>query len=174
MSDSSGEGKRRFWQWLTIVGFVASVCFGLVSYFNAPAALVLRSGRPLPDVVVTTYEGRESTLEAEAAGFGQILIVTPSCDECTDHIIELVTSAEAEAGGTDKGLEEVLFLVIRTDLMPRAGFMPAFQRARQLGAYAVIISLEEAPKLGISELPVVVELDAEGLIVSVSYPQDLR
>jgi len=174
MSDSSGEGKRRFWQWLTIVGFVASVCFGLVSYLNAPAASILRPGRPLPDVVVTTYEGRESTLEAEAAGYSQVLIVTPSCDKCDDQMIELVASAEAEAGGMEKGLEKVLILVIRTDLMPRAGFMPAFQRARQLGAYAVIISLEEAPKLGISELPVVVELGAEGLIVSVSYPRDQR
>ena len=173
MSDTALEGKRRTWQWLTAAGFVATICFGFITHLNAPAAATLRPGHPLPAVVVSTAEGTESSLDIEAAGYREILIISPSCDECTDHLIDMIIATEAGQVGSVRGIEGVLLLVIESDLMPRADFMPALQRAQELGAPIVRISAREAAKLGIFEIPGVVELTEDGWVGSVSYPYDL-
>ena len=169
MADTTGAGQRRRWQLLTVIGFAATVCFTGISYLNTPAAETMRTGHPPPGLAVLDPDGAESTLDVEAGGFREILIVTPSCDECTDHLVDLVLAAEAGSVEASETIETTLFLLISSDLMPRADFMPAFNRVIELGARAVTISAEEAQKLGVFDLPVSVELDAGGRITAINY-----
>ncbi len=169
MQGDTVERKKRTWQWLAVIGFTAMVVFSFISYMKTPADAVLRPGNSLPDLIVTREDGTESTLAAESAGFRAVLVVTPSCDFCTEHLTDLALAARDDPETAGQELREILLLVIRSDLIPRSGFQPAFDLAGELGAIHVNISAPEAQKLGIVELPVSIELDSEGNIASVSY-----
>jgi len=169
MQEATVEKKRRTWQLLAVVGFIAMVVFSIVSYMRIPVDAALRPGRPLPDLIVEREDGVESTLAAESAGFHSVLVVTPSCDYCIEHLTDLVLAARDYPDTAGQELKESLLLVIRSNLIPRSGFQPAFDLATELGAIHVDMTAQEAQKLGIFELPVVIELDSEGNIASVSY-----
>ena len=169
MQEAAIERKKRSWQRLAVVGFIAMVVFSIISYMRIPADASLRPGHPLPDLIVEREDGFESTLAAESAGFHSVLVVTPSCDFCVEHLTDLALAARDYPETDRQELKESLLLVIRSDLIPRSGFQPAFDLATELGAIHVDISAQEAQKLGIFELPVVIELDSEGNITSVSY-----
>jgi hypothetical protein len=169
MQENTVENRKRTWQLLAAVGFAAMVVFSFISYMRTPAEAALRPGHSLPGLIVELENGIESTLKAESAGFGSVLVVTPSCDLCTDHLTDLALAARDYPETAGQELMEILLLVIRSDLMPRSGFQPAFDLARELGAIHVNISAREAQKLGIMELPVAIALDSEGNIASVSY-----
>ncbi len=169
MQEATVERKKKTWQWLAVVGFTAMLVFSLISYMRTPADASLRPGHSLPDLIVEREDGIESTLAAESAGFHSVLVVTPSCDFCTEHLTDLALAARDYPETAGQELKEILLLVIRSDLIPRSGFQPAFDLARELGAIHVSISAREAQKLGIFELPVSIALDSEGNIASVSY-----
>jgi len=169
MQEATVERKKRTWQWLAVAGFIAMLVFSFISYVRAPADAALRAGHSLPDLIVEREDGIESTLEAESAGFHSVLVVTPSCDFCTEHLADMALAARDHPETAGQELKEILLLVIRSELIPRSGFQPALDLARGLGAIHVNISAREAQKMGIIKLPVSIALDLEGNISSVNY-----
>lgn len=170
---SPGE-KRRFWSWLTGIGLLAFVVFSAFSFISTWAHPGFRAGRPPPPVPVLTADGSESSLEDEAAGRKEILVVSPSCDICTAEMHDRLAMYESSSGpGTDRP-EDVLYLVLRSEEMALANFMTAYNRSREIGVGIALIPAEQGRDLGIVRIPALVRLRPDGTVASVSYLREAR
>ncbi len=164
--------NRRFWGWFTIVAFAMFVLFSVFSYRDTAAHPGLRPGRPLPELTTTTVAGEELALVEAAAGRAVIMIVSPTCDICSSDMMEIVEVFESSAMDEYERPEDILWLILQSEGMPRSVFMEAYRRGMELGIGIAMVAVEEGRNLGITRVPVTVALRPDGTIASVSYPRE--
>ena len=172
MTDGSGNGRKRFWGRFVLVSFALFVIFSVFSYINTAAHPGLRSGRPLPDIAGLTVAGDELSLAEAARGRRMIMIVSPTCDICAGDMMTMVEAFESGSMEEFERPEEVLWMILSSDGMPRAVFMDAYRRGIQLGIGIVRVPSEAGRELGIMRVPVMVSLNQGGTIASISYPRE--
>ena len=166
------QRNRRIWRWFTMVTFALFVLFSVLSYKNTAAHPGLRPGRPLPGLTTTTITGEELTLIEAAAGRAAIMIVSPTCDICSADMMTMVEAFESSVMEEYKKPEDVLWLILNSEGMPRSVFMEAYRRGMGLGIGIVRIEAAAGRDLGVTRVPVTVALNPDGTIASVSYPRE--
>ncbi len=172
MTDHSGNGRKRFWGRFSLVSFALFVIFSIFSYLDTAAHPGLRPGRPLPDIAASTITGDDLALLEAARGRRLVMIVSPTCDICATDMMTMVEAFENGSMEEYQAPEEVLWLILRSDGMPRAVFMEAYRRGIQLEIGVIRIEAEAGRELGITRVPVMVALDQDGTIAAVSYPRE--
>lgn len=169
---TSTGGKRRLWTWLAAVGLVFFVVFSAISYITTWTHPGFRSGRLPPPVPVRTADGSESSLEKEAVGRKEILVVSPSCDVCTAELHDRLAVYESSPGPGAEKPEEVLYLILTGEEMALANFMTAYTRSRELGIGIALMPAEQGRDLGIVRVPALVRLRPDGTVAGVNYPRE--
>lgn len=172
MTAAIQRNYRRFWSWFTIVSFVTFVIFSVFSYMNTATHPGLRPGHLLPELVTTTATGDTLALQEAAAGRAVIMIVSPTCDICSSDMMEMVEAFESAAMEEYERPEDVLWMILQSEGMPRMVFMEAYRRGGELGIGIALIAAEEGRNLGITRVPVMVSLRPDGTIASISYPRE--
>ncbi len=176
MSHSPSRSRLRLWRWLTLAGLLAYLTTSALAYSRTAAHPALRPGRAVPPVTVSTPDGASARLDSLTAGRSRLLVVAPTCDICAAEMQAILAGwrGEAGAGRDDPPPEEMLFLVLRVEAIPRAAFMEAWRELLGTPACLALIPLEEGRLLGITRVPVVVRLDAGGMVSSLTYLQEAQ
>ena len=170
MKDLSGTGDAPLpggrWAW-TAVGalLVAAVASG-IAWGSTVRAPLLRAGRPLPAVPVSTTDQQAGRLDEQVAGRTEVMVVAPTCERCTEDLLVRVEEAE-RAGG--ESLREMLLLVVRSQGIPRTAFMEAYRRGLERGMRVLLLEPEQARAMGIARVPALIRLDREGVVEAVTY-----
>lgn len=171
MTPSSGRRKKMFRVLLAIVSLGLFILLSALSYISTYSHPGLRPGRPVPSVTVSTVEGQNTTLDAVAEKCSVILIVSPTCDNCVAEMHDRLEAIEAGSGPDRSRADALLILIIRSDDLPRSGFMTAYRKAGELGVGIVQIQSRGAGELGITRVPIVVQLRPDGMVGPLSYPR---
>lgn len=172
MTEGIVNSRKRFWGRFTLVSFALFVIFSVFSYINTAAHPGLRPGRQIPDLPATTITGEDLSLVEAARGRKMVMIVSPTCDICATDMMTMVEEFESGSMEDFERPGEVLWLILRSDGMPRAVFMEAYRRGMELGIGMARIEAEAGRELGITRVPVMVALDQDGTIASISYPRE--
>ncbi|MFC1545154.1 hypothetical protein ACFL44_00510 [Gemmatimonadota bacterium] len=172
MTEAIGQRNRRFWRWFTMVAFTLFVLFSVFSYMDTTAHPGLRPGRPLPELLTTTIAGEEWSLMEAAVGRRAIMIVSPTCDICAGDMMEMVEAFESASMDAYEEPEQILWLILQSEGMPRSVFMEAYRRGIELGIGLTMAEAGAGRDLGVTRVPVTIALNPDGTIASVSYPRE--
>ena len=153
------------WAWIAIGALLVAAAAGGIAWGGTARTPLLRAGRLLPAVPVSTADQQAGRLDEQVDGIADILVAAPTCELCTEELLARVE--EAERAGSP--LQEMLLLVVRSDGIPRAAFMEAYRRGLDLGMRVLLIQPAQAREVGIARVPALIRLDPDGLVVSVSY-----
>jgi hypothetical protein len=155
------------------IGLLGVICLTVIAVVQSADSSLLRVGRAVPVSPVRTPNGGDATLRDAAAGKGEILIVSPTCDICAAEMVSRLAEAERlRSEGKPHGLDQVLLLVIRSTSIPRSTFISAFNRLQELKMPTVFIEPTEARAIDVQKVPGMVRLREDGRIETVSYPEE--
>ena len=86
--------------------------------------------------------------------------------------MEMVEAFESASMDAYEEPEQILWLILQSEGMPRSVFMEAYRRGIELGIGLTMAEAGAGRDLGVTRVPVTIALNPDGTIASVSYPRE--
>jgi hypothetical protein len=153
------------WAWTAVGALLVAAAAGGIAWGRTARTPLLRAGRLLPAVSVSTADRLARRLDEQVAGIAEIMVAAPTCERCTEELLARVEAAEQ----VGRPLHDLLVLVVRSDGIPRTAFMEAYRRGLDRGMRVLLIQPDQARAMGIARVPALIRLAPDGVVVSVTY-----